>query len=229
VFPGALRWRAICRGMLQPTQPPHPTSVVKKLIKMLVHIINAHPCPNSFGGAIHRHIVEVLVVNGHQIDDLDLYAERFDPVLTSRERDVYFDPAANLTGVKTYVERLRSAEALVLCFPTWWYGMPAILKGWFDRVWLPGVAFHNPPQGGPIKRGLVNIQKLAAVTSYNSPRWFMLFYMRDPGKTVLMRGFTRLIAPGARTHYLAHYDMLRSTEVSRKRFLARVDQTFASF
>src|ERR1700724_1050782 len=149
---------------------------------MLVHIINSHPCPNSFGGAIHRHIVEVLVVNGHQIDDLDLYAERFDPVLTSRERDVYFDPAANLTGVKTYVERLRSAEALVLCFPTWWYGMPAILKGWFDRVWLTGVAFTLPEGLGAIRPALHNIKKFAVLTTYGSPWWLGKLELCAPGR-----------------------------------------------
>jgi NAD(P)H dehydrogenase (quinone) len=100
-----------------------------------------------------------LTGRGHQVDDLDLYAERFEPVLTLTEREGYFEVGANLSSVERYVERLCAAEALVLCFPTWWYGMPAILKGWFDRVWLPGVAFSSPAAGGPIRRCLTNIRK----------------------------------------------------------------------
>jgi putative NADPH-quinone reductase len=196
---------------------------------MRVHVVYAHPLANSFTGAVHRQIVDSLKARGHQVDDLDLYAERFDPVMTLAEREAHYRVDANVTGVEIYVERLRAAEALVLCFPTWWYGMPAILKGWFDRVWLPGVAFHNPPDGGTIKRGLTNIRTFMVVTTYNAPRWFILLYMWDPGRSVLMRGLTRLIAPRARTHYLAHYDMLRSTAASRKDFLARVDGTFDSF
>jgi hypothetical protein len=75
----------------------------------------------------------------------------------------------------------------------------------------------------------MNIHKLAVLTTYNAPWWFMRLYRREPGKIVLMRGFTRLIASGARTHDLAHYDMLHSTAASRQRFLARVDRTFESF
>ena len=196
---------------------------------MRVHVVYAHPSPNSFAAAIHRHIIDGLVARGHQVDDLDLYAEHFQPVLTLVEREIYYEVGPNLVDVEGYVERLRSAEGLVLCFPTWWYGMPAILKGWFDRIWLPGVAYHKPPESGPIRRGLTNIRKLAVVTTYNAPRWFMVLYMQDPGRKVLMRGFTRLIAVGARTLYLAYYDMPRSTDASRKRFLARVDRTIASF
>lgn len=195
---------------------------------MRVHVVYAHPSPNSFAAEVHRHIIEGLAARGHQVDDLDLYAEHFQPVLTLVERDVYYREGANLVGVERYVERLRAAEALVLCFPTWWYGMPAILKGWFDRVWLPGVAYHKPAEGGPIRRGLTNIGKLVVVTTYNAPQWFMLLYMQDPGRKVLMRGLPRLIASSARTHYVAHYDMTRSTAASRKRFLSRVDRTIAS-
>ena len=196
---------------------------------MRVHVVYAHPSPNSFTAAVHGRVVDALTARGHQVDDLDLYAEHFGPVLTLAQQEAYFDAGANFAGVGEYVERLRAAEALVLCFPTWWYGMPAILKGWFDRVWVPGVAFHRSAEGGPIKRGLTNIRKLAVVTTYNAPRWFMLLYMREPGKVVLMRGFRRLIASEARTHYLAHYDMLRSTPASRQHFLTRVDLTFQSF
>lgn len=196
---------------------------------MRVHVVYAHPSSISFTAAVHRRAVDSLTARGHHVDDLDLYAERFEPVLTLVERDAYYKAGANFAGVERYVERLRAAEALVLCFPTWWYGMPAILHGWFDRVWLPGVAFYSSADGGPIKRGLTNIRKLAVVTTVNAPRWFMLLYMREPGKIVLMRGVTRLIASGARTHYLAHYDMPHSTPASRERFLARVDRTFKSF
>jgi hypothetical protein len=76
---------------------------------------------------------------------------------------------------------------------------------------------------------LTNIRKVAVVTTYNAPWWFIRLYMEEPDRKVLMRGFTRLIASGARTQFLAHYDMLRSTDVSRKRFLERVDETFKSF
>jgi putative NADPH-quinone reductase len=63
--------------------------------------------------------------------------------MTPAEREAHDQVATNLAGVERYVERLRVAEAVVLCFPTWWYGMPAILKGWFDRVWPPGVSFST--------------------------------------------------------------------------------------
>jgi putative NADPH-quinone reductase len=190
---------------------------------MRVLVVYTHPLQSSFVSAVHDHILRNLSARGHQVDDLDLCAEGFQPVLTAREREVHYQVGSNLTGVELYVERLRAAEALILCFPTWWYGMPAILKGWFDRVWLPGVAFHNPPGGGSIKRGLTSLKSLTVVTTYNAPWWFIRLYMGEPGKKVLMRGFTRLIAPDARTRFLAHYDMLRSTEASRKRFLDRVE------
>src|SRR5215469_9780530 len=159
---------------------------------MRVLVVFAHPLADSFTAALHRTVVEALRRVGHEVDDCDLYAEHFDPVLTAAERRVYNTASPDLSAVEPYVERLRRAEALVLCFPTWWYGLPAILKGWFDRVWVPGVAFHSPAEGGPIKRGLTNIRELAVVTTYNAPQWFMVLYMREPGKSVLMRGVTRL-------------------------------------
>jgi putative NADPH-quinone reductase len=65
---------------------------------------------------------------GHDVDDLDLYSEQFEPVLTLLEREAYYRAGTNFTGVDKCVERLRAAEALVPCFPTWWCGMPAILN-----------------------------------------------------------------------------------------------------
>jgi putative NADPH-quinone reductase len=120
---------------------------------MRVHFIYAHPASTSFTAAVRDRILAGLKTQGHQVDELDLYAARFNPVLRREEWGRYLKPDDNLVGIEDCVERLRAAEALVLCFPTWWYGMPAILKGWFDRIWAPGVAFHLPETGGPISAG----------------------------------------------------------------------------
>src|SRR5829696_6603758 len=123
---------------------------------MRVLVIYAHPLADSFAAALHRMVVENLKRGGHAVDDCDLYAEGFDPVLTAAERRAYnTDP--DLSGVAGHVARLKAAEALVLCFPTWWYGMPAILKGYFDRVWAKDVAFILPEGGGAIRPALGNI------------------------------------------------------------------------
>jgi putative NADPH-quinone reductase len=196
---------------------------------MRVHVVYAHPRPDSFHAALHEAVVSALRGAGHEVDDLDLYADGFQPALTAEERGAYHTVGGNLTGVESYVERLRAAEALVISAPTWWYGMPAILKGYFDRVWVPGVAFELLPHGGAIKPGLTNIRKYAVVTTTGSPWWFMRLYMRDPGKRVLMRGLRRLFGPDVAMAYLCHYGIDTSTPRSRERFLARVTATFAAF
>ena len=196
---------------------------------MRVHLVHAHPSPASFSAALRDRIVRTLTARGWEVDVLDLYEEGFDPVLSQGEWDAYFGPAGDIGRVSVAVERLQRAEALVLVYPTWWYGLPAILKGWFDRVWAPGVAFHLPAGGGPIRPGLGNIRHFAVVTTHGAPRWFIAFGLGNPGRSVLMRGLARLIAPGASRRFLALYDMDRVTPAQRERFLARVEQAFRRF
>jgi putative NADPH-quinone reductase len=108
---------------------------------MRVLVIYAHPDPDSLNAAIHREILAVLAAADHEVDDLDLYAEGFDPVLSVAERQSYFDMEKNRERVSGYAERIEKADALVFCFPTWCLGPPAILKGFFVRVMVPGVSF----------------------------------------------------------------------------------------
>ena len=75
------------------------------------------------------------------MDDCDLYAEGFNPVMSREERLGYHDVPANRAPLQGYIDRLHRAEAIVFCFPTWCFGLPAMLKGWFDRLLMPGVAF----------------------------------------------------------------------------------------
>jgi NAD(P)H dehydrogenase (quinone) len=106
-----------------------------------VLVLFAHPVETSFGAALHAKVVEVLRAKGHEVDDCDLNAESFDPVMSRQDRIDYHDVAANRRRVAPYVDRLLTAEALVLSFPVWNMGFPAILKGFVDKVFLPGVSF----------------------------------------------------------------------------------------
>jgi len=104
-------------------------------------VLFAHPCAESFSAALHKTTIEALSTSGWKVDDCDLNAEGFSPVLTEAERRGYHDEPSNIAPVADYVERLRNADALVLVFPVWNFGYPAILKGFLDRVFLPGVSF----------------------------------------------------------------------------------------
>ena len=118
---------------------------------MRVLVLHAHPVEESYGRRFTRQTVESLEKAGHEVDDCDLYAEQFDPVLSRQERLDYHDYPENLKLVATYVDRLRAAEALVIVTPVWNFGFPAILKGYFDRVFLPGVSFELV--NGKVSRG----------------------------------------------------------------------------
>lgn len=196
---------------------------------MRVHVIHAHPVETSFNRALFDTCVEALTQAGHKVDPLNLYAEEFPAVLTREERLRYHDVPGNLTdGTRPYVERLRAAEALVIVHPVWNYGYPAILKGYFDRIFLPGVSFTMQGGGdrGRLKPGLGNIRKVAFITTYGGDRW-RTWLMGDPPRRIAMRwGWATF---RTRPRYLALYDMNNSTPDRLSRFQALVRQEMTAF
>lgn len=190
---------------------------------MRVQTILAHPLPDSFAAAVQRAAVTALRASGHEVVETDLYAEGFAPALTRAERAGYFAPDYDWSAVAPLVERLRWAEGLALVYPHWWFDQPAILKGYFDRVWAPGVAFRHDRAGGRILPLLTPLRHVAVLTSFGSPWWLTELYMRNPARRILKKGVLAACAPQARFHYQALYDMDRATDAARARHLGRVD------
>ena len=195
--------------------------------KMRFLVVFAHPRPDSFGAALRHAAVEALAGAGHQVDLLDLYATRFDPVLSAEEHAAYYDLGRNRAGIEDHIARLERAQGLVLLYPTWWFGFPAMLKGYFDRVWVPGAAFEMG-RFAP-RRKLQNIVKFAAITTHGSPWWYVRVYLRDPTYRLLQRGFAALFHPGCKTLYLELYGMDRTSDQRRRRFIERVRRDLARF
>ena len=186
---------------------------------MRVLLIHCHPRAESFSAALRDTARQALETAGHQVECRDLYAEGFTPTLSDAEHRDYLDPASNPPDVADHVASLQRAEALLLVYPTWWYGLPAMLKGWFDRIWAPGIAFKLGD--GAIEPLLTNITRIGVVTTYGSPLW-LLWVIGWPDKKLINRGFRRLCARGCRVEWLMLTRMDQRTAPERAAFLAKV-------
>lgn len=196
---------------------------------MKVLVVFSHPVAESYARALLDRCVADLGDAGHEVTVKDLYAEDFRPVLSAQERRDYEDVPHNREAIAAEVAALEAAQGLLLIYPTWWYGMPAMLKGWFDRVWVPGVAFGLDPQRGISIHTLRQIDRLMVVTTYGAPGWFIRIWMGDPGRKVMLRGLKPLLARGCRSSWSALYAMDTATADQRGRFLEEVSRKLALF
>lgn len=197
---------------------------------MRILAVCCHPSRDSFHADLRAEVLGRLAADGHMLTVIDLYAEGFDPVL--REAEWREQRSAGLKGpdIERHVAELRSAQALLLIYPTWWYGLPAMLKGWLDRVWLPGVAFEI--EGGRIRRHMLsNIRQFAVVTTHGSPRWFIRLFMGEPGRKQVVRGLTQHLARGCKVSWNALYGIdtrdADALEAWRERTARRLGRFFA--
>ena len=186
---------------------------------MRVLLIHCHPRAESFSAALRDTARQALEAAGHQVECRDLYAEGFSPALNAAEHRDYLDPASNPPDVADHVASLQRAEALLLVYPTWWYGLPAMVKGWFDRIWAPGIAFKLGD--GAIEPLLTNIKRIGVVTTYGSPLW-LLWVIGWPDKKLINRGLRRLCARGCRVEWLMLTRMDQRGAPERAAFLAKV-------
>lgn len=192
-------------------------------------VVLAHPLSDSLCHALAHAAIQALTEAGHEVQVEDLYQAGFSPALAVSERRHYYQPPYDSSAVQSQVERLLAAEALVLVFPTWWFGFPAILKGWFDRVWAPGIAYDHATDLGPIKPRLHNLRRALAVTSLGSPWWVDHLLLRQPVKRVLKAALLGTCAPACRFEMLSLYQAERLTAERVRGFRSRIQGSLAKW
>lgn len=184
-------------------------------------IVTAHPLGRSLTARIAATLEGQARAMGWQVTRRDLY-DGFDPVLTPKERAGYYTtPADTLAQDKA---DLAQAQVLILVFPTWWFGFPAILKGWFDRVWTPGLAFDHSPGFGPMLPRLDRLQAVLAVTTMGAPGWIDRLVLWQPVRRILRLAILKPCAPKARLTWR----VLHSAETVAEPRITRLEARLAA-
>lgn len=190
-------------------------------------VVVAHPLADSLCHTLARSAIETLSAAGHEVAVEDLYRSGFDAALGVAERQSYYGARFDGSAVQGQIDRLLAAEALVLVFPTWWFGFPAILKGWFDRVWAPGVAYDHADDLGSIRPRLHHLRRAFAVTSLGSPWWVDRLLLRQPVRRVLKTALLGTCAPTCRFEMLSLYKAEQLSPAQVRSFCSRIERVLS--
>lgn len=192
---------------------------------MRVLVVHCHPDQGSLVAEAHRRLLAGLARTRHEVRDRDLYAEGFDPLFTADERRRHLEPGA-APELADHVADLQWCDTLVLVYPTWWSGQPAMLKGWIDRVWVRGVAWELPPGANRLHGRLGNVRRIVAITTHGSSK-FVNALEGESGKRVVTRSLRVLCHPLCRTSWWAMYRLDVATPKARARFIERIERRCA--
>jgi len=212
-----------------PPPPRFPDEPSRKI--MLVH---CHPSEASFGEKLYQTTVDALIGSGNAVRAFPLYQINFDPVLSKQAWEKYGRSEINDIDIQEHIDSLRWADSLVFVYPTWWYSPPAMLKGWFDRVFIPDVAFRlnksNQKIDNPL--GLIpllqNIKKIGVLTTYGASM-YTTRYVGDPGRKMFTKGFRPLFHPDCELLWVSFYSADRMTIEDKEKAIARVKECFEYF
>jgi len=188
-------------------------------------VVYCHPLDDSFVAAVRDRVLGALAAAGAEVRCTDLYADGFDPAFSTTDHDRHMAPGVD-PSLTRYADDLQWCEMLVLVYPTWWAGQPAMLKGWIDRLWANGVAWTLPDGATRLRPQLRNIKRLVAVTTHGSSKYVNAIE-GEGGKRTMIRSLRLMCHPLARTTWLAFYGIDNASAERRLAFLDRVERRIA--
>lgn len=186
-------------------------------------VVKAHPVEDSFCAAAARAVVEGLEAGGASVDFADLYAEGFEPLMTREDRLLYHTIPDNRALAQGHAERLEAADALVMVFPTWINSPPTMLKGWLEKVMLPGVTFDL----GPYRPKLRHLKLVAGVSTYGGSR-LRNAIAGDASRKMATRLVPAYTGWRAKRRYFALYGIDMAPPERRAAFLDRLRSGMAA-
>lgn len=200
---------------------------------MNVLLVVAHPCPDSFNQACAAAATRGLARAGHVVDTIDLGSGDFRAAMSREERVAYESDQPTLDPmIADHAARLLAADTIVFVYPTWWSGLPAVLKGWLERVMVPGVGFtlHERTRRKPTRKvrpGLTHVRRIVGISTYGSP-WHYVKLTNDNGRRILTRALRMSCGWRTRTTWLALYALDTADAERRRRHLEHIESRLAA-
>lgn len=185
-------------------------------------MIVAHPSVRSFTHASAEAAVTGLRSAGHEVDVIDLYALGVTSAMSAEEHRAYESDSPVLDPLLVeHVALVRRAQALVFVYPTWWSSLPAILKGWLERVMVPGVGFILDDKR-KVRPGMTHLRHIVGISSYGSPRLYVRA-VNDNGRRILTRLLRLHSGWTTRTHWFGLYAIDTCSAADRAAHLSRIE------
>lgn len=183
-------------------------------------LIYANPSSKSLSSSFKERFLRGAKKAGHQVKTIDLYAEKFDPVLSEAEAKGKIGKTS-----KNHQTMIRRADYLVFIFPIWWFRAPAILEGWIDKVFTSGFAFKYKPItktfGIPI--GLLADKKAVVITCYGAPGWAIQLFYGNLAWRRFKRGVLNFFGIKKILHFPC-YSAPYASEEKKQKWLKQVEQ-----
>ena len=194
---------------------------------MHVLVVQAHPRADSLSAQLADAADRGLRSAGHDVTTLNLYEAGFRVAMTEEERRAYHGEQPVLDPmVAEHAALVRRAEALVFVYPTWWMGLPAVMKGWLERVLVPGVAFTFDERTHKVEATMSHVRHLVGITTYGSPRWHCRL-VGDGGRRTLMRALRMVCGWRTRTSWHGLWRVDQASDEVRAAFVAGVERAMA--
>lgn len=195
---------------------------------MKVVIVFNHPYEGSYCNAILQSVLSGLDRAGHAADVLHLDKDGFNPVMTAGDLRGFVNGAPVDPIVLDYSQRIAQADRLVFIFPIWWELMPALTKGFIDKVIYPGVAYDYDRSGRwpRMVKKWRKLQGITIITTMNTPALFYRWVFGNAVKKALFTGtFWKL---GYRNRKWINFSMVKFVpQEKRIRWLNRLEERFA--
>lgn len=183
-----------------------------------VLIINGHPDPKSFGQALAEKYQHGAIQSGTSVDVIHLHQLTFNPNLQYGYRKrTELEP--DLIEAQ---QKIKAASHLVFIYPTWWGTLPALLKGFIDRVFLPGFAFENKPNSIFWDKKLKG-KSARIITTMDTPKWYYRLFYRNTGHHAMKNAFLNFC--GVKPVHITSFQIVKaSNEKQRQKWLQKTEQ-----
>jgi putative NADPH-quinone reductase len=187
-------------------------------------IIFGHPNRDSFNGAVLDVLISGLSAAGEKYNLIDLYADKFNPAMELSDLRVYSNGETSDPLAKKYIAMLSASDSLAFIFPVWWSDAPAIVKGFLDKVFLPGFAF-TPGKTGLDGR-LSYIKRVDVFTTSSSPKWYLRLKCGNPFKKIFLNTVMKSVGIGKGAWWHCCVDREGDGE-DRKDYLKSIEKHFS--
>lgn len=182
----------------------------------------------QYPGGLRKAIDAGLAEGKHDVDVIDLHTSQFSPTMTAEGRRNYHTPNPLVEDdVIGHARLVRNAEAMVFVYRSTWTGLPARLKGFLDRTFVPSVGFNLVD--GKVQRALTDVRRLVIIVLHEQGSQAVK-QSRDPGRRILTKTLRLIVNTRCNLRYLPVYDCESCTDDAREikySFLYRVEKTLA--